>query len=522
MKLLKSLIISIILSIIIVNVSAKNGSGKPLFDYVQSYDSHYDWNLKATYKLNNATYHVLSLVSQKWLSNEDTNNSIWKHWLTICIPDSYDKKKGIDTAFLFIDGKNNNATVPGIELISPYSSNVCIKSNAITADLTQIPNQPITFNKEGLPRIEDAFLGYTFRAFLNDSRDPTVLGYLPMVKAAVRAMDAVQEFGKTKTGGYKIKDFVVSGLSKRGWATWLTGAVEKRVKAIIPVVMPIPNMVNNIGQQMEAYGDWSFALADYVAAGVPEYLYTSLMTKLANIVDPLVYFKQLTMPKLVVLTTGDEFFLSDSTKYFWSQLKGDNYLRIVPNTNHYILNGVDQVVNSMSTFFDYVTSSSSKDIPSYSWSIDYSADNNTGTISLSLDKKSVLPVSVVVYSGTTISATKRDFRMFTCSLPTCYQPIPWIPTVLSPQPSSNKNSGTIYKVTISKPAAGWTGFFIEATFATPLGKKSQFTSEIAIVPNKLPFPKCGDACKVGVSNIEDDHNDSHTHYDNYFDYDCDN
>ncbi|KAK5580177.1 hypothetical protein RB653_000190 [Dictyostelium firmibasis] len=521
MKFFQLLLISIVLSIYAVVVNAKNGSGKPLFDYVQAYDPHYNWNLKASYHLNNATFHVLSLTTQKWLSNQDTDNSIWKHWLTICIPDGYNKKSGINSAFLFIDGKNNNSTVPGTELISPYSSKVCIQSNAITADLTQIPNQPITFKKEGIPRIEDAFLGYTFRAFLNDSRDPTVLGYLPMVKAAVRAMDAVQEFGKTRTGNYRIKDFVVSGLSKRGWATWLTGAVDKRVSAIIPVVMPIPNMVGNIGQQMEAYGDWSFALADYVAAGVPDYLYTPLMTKLANIVDPLVYFNYLTMPKLVVLTTGDEFFLSDSTKYFWSQLKGKNFLRIVPNTNHYILNGVDQVVNSMSTFFDYVTSQNS--IPSYSWGIDYSSDNSSGTITLNVDKKSVSSlISVVFYSGTTISATKRDFRMFTCSLPTCYQPIPWIPTLLAPESSSNKDSGSVYKVTISKPASGWTGFFIEASFATSNGKTSKFTSEIAIVPNKLPFPPCGDACKVGKSNIEHAHDNTHTHYDFDFDYDFDN
>lgn len=61
MKLLKSILISIILSIIAISVNARNGSGKPLFDYVQSYDPHYNWDLKATYKLNNATYHVLSL-----------------------------------------------------------------------------------------------------------------------------------------------------------------------------------------------------------------------------------------------------------------------------------------------------------------------------------------------------------------------------------------------------------------------------------------------------------------------------
>jgi hypothetical protein len=44
------------------------------------------------------------------------------------------------------------------------------------------------------------------------------------------AMDATIEFAKQKTGN-TIKKFVVAGASKRGWVTWLTSAVDKRVMA---------------------------------------------------------------------------------------------------------------------------------------------------------------------------------------------------------------------------------------------------------------------------------------------------
>jgi PhoPQ-activated pathogenicity-related protein len=44
------------------------------------------------------------------------------------------------------------------------------------------------------------------------------------------AIDATIEFAKQKTGN-KIKKYVVAGASKRGWVTWLTAAVDKRVIA---------------------------------------------------------------------------------------------------------------------------------------------------------------------------------------------------------------------------------------------------------------------------------------------------
>ena len=57
-----------------------------------------------------------------------------------------------------------------------------------------------------------------------------------MVKAAVRAMDTVTDYVHN-TYGYSIDKFVVSGASKRGWAAWLTAAVDPRVVSVIPIVM---------------------------------------------------------------------------------------------------------------------------------------------------------------------------------------------------------------------------------------------------------------------------------------------
>ena len=53
-----------------------------------------------------------------------------------------------------------------------------------------------------------------------------------MTKAVVRAMDTVEAFMMSEAGGkLKVNEFVVAGGSKRGWTTWMTAAVDKRVIA---------------------------------------------------------------------------------------------------------------------------------------------------------------------------------------------------------------------------------------------------------------------------------------------------
>ena len=63
------------------------------------------------------------------------------------------------------------------------------------------------------------------------------------------------------TGGSSLDYYSVAGASKRGWTTWLVGAVDPtRVVAIIPIVLDAINFVAVEKHQWRSYGGWASAL----------------------------------------------------------------------------------------------------------------------------------------------------------------------------------------------------------------------------------------------------------------------
>ena len=140
--------------------------------------------------------------------------------------------------------------------------------------LQQVPNQPLTFTGDGVPRREDALLAYGWDRFLR-SGDATWLPRLPMTKSVVRAMDTVVDFCATPDGGgLPIDSFVVAGSSKRGWTTWTTAVVDPRVVAIVPMVIDVLNVEESLRHHYRAYGFWSPAISEYVALHIPDWFGT--------------------------------------------------------------------------------------------------------------------------------------------------------------------------------------------------------------------------------------------------------
>jgi len=260
--------------------------------------------------------------------------------------------------------------------------------------------------------------------------------------------------------------------------------VDTRVNAIAPLVMPILHMINVINDMWRSLGLWTFAFKDYVDMNLTADLNAPNFQLLADVIDPIVYMKYLEpIPKYMVFSTGDEFFLPDSPRNFYNDLKGQFNLRMVPNSEHSLAPLDELVINDIGSFILYLMHGDP--IPSLKENLVYS--NTTASITV---YPSQPPTQAKMWKTTTLSKTRRDFRLFVCGSPTCFQPVIWIYETLQP------NSDGSYSVSVSAPSSGWTGFLIELSFQTPYDPDQwfQITSQVVIVPDIYPYPPCGQQC----------------------------
>ena len=233
----------------------------PLDRYVQKRDGVYGWKLVRTIAGQQGLQaHVLELTSQTWRTAQEVDRPVWKHWLTIVQPAQVRHKK----ALLFIGAGSNANRAPSA--MPERAAQMALDTGSVVAELGMVPNQPLRFSDSPeRARVEDDIIAYTrVRHFA--TKDDTWLVRMAMVKSGVRALDAVQEFMRTK--GVAIDQFVVSGASKRGWTAWLVGLTDPRVVALMPMVIDALNSEAITRHHYEAYGFFSSALNDYVEHGL--------------------------------------------------------------------------------------------------------------------------------------------------------------------------------------------------------------------------------------------------------------
>src|SRR5262245_56855569 len=273
--------------------------------YVEAPDPSYKYELVSKTEGKGYTTYILKMTSQTWRSTSEVDCNVWWHWLIMVKPDEVASSKSL----LYISGGNNNSAAPK-DADQPIIQ-IATATKSVVTELRMVPNQPLTFSDDKKPRTEDEMIAYTWDKFLKTGEEMWP-ARLPMTKAAVRAMDTVISFcGGADGGNTKIDGFVVAGGSKRGWTTWTTAAVDKRVVAIVPIVIDLLNVEPSFRHHFAVYGYYAPAVGDYEAMDIMKWQGTPQYRALMKIEEPYEYRQRFTMPKFIINATGDPFFVPD-------------------------------------------------------------------------------------------------------------------------------------------------------------------------------------------------------------------
>ena len=426
--------------------------------YVHAKDPVYGWKLMHSLHGDGVEADVLELTSQTWRTEKDVDRPVWKHWLTIVRPAQVRHNK----ALLFIGGGNNNNPAP--QKISERAAQMARDTGSVIAELGMVPNQPLRFtDTPNRGRVEDDLIAYT-RVKHFATKDDTWLVRLAMVKSGVRALDAIQEFCKQERK-IDIDQFVVSGGSKRGWTTWLVALTDKRVVAIMPMVIDALNSEAVTRHHYEAYGFFSSALSDYVEHGLfPGKIGTPEYQAVLRIEDPYEYRDRLLLPKFLINASGDQFFLPDNSQFYYDKLQGEKHLRYVPNAKHNLADS--DVGESLTAYYQSVLDDAKR--PQFTWK----KSPSDGSLRVEATDK---PQQVNLWQATNPKA--RDFRLDVIGK--AYTSSPLV-----------ESAPGVYEARVAKPATGFTAFFVELVYATDSTKGKyplKFTTEVSVVPDVLPF-----------------------------------
>jgi len=177
--------------LILISLFSAISLANALDDYVYNDDGNYSYSLHSTKNQYVYMYYVLDMTSQKWLTTAEVNKTLWQHWVHVIIPSSVTT----DKALLFISGGSNSST-PESDVDTLLGA-VAFQTHSVVVYLETIPNEPLTFTDETQSRTEDEIIAYSWDKFLT-TLDPNWIAQLPMTKAAVKAMDTVENFCATK------------------------------------------------------------------------------------------------------------------------------------------------------------------------------------------------------------------------------------------------------------------------------------------------------------------------------------
>ena len=426
-------------------------------DYIESTKNEFSYDIQEVIYEENWTGYHIKMISGEWLDSKKVDQVEWWHYVDIIIP----KQTTSSTGIMFIDGGEKSDDYFRLDAQSVGNS---IKTESVIVNVSNIPFQPLNFlSSEQDSFEEDDLIAFAWNKFLKQGakqKDVEWLPRFPMTRAIVRAMDLAQEI--VLQNDIVVKDFVVSGASKRGWTAWTTSAVDSRVKAVVPMVIDMLNLVPSFENHYRSYGEFSPAVQEYVNYNIQDWLGTEEFKVLMSYIEPFSFIDKFTMPKYIINAGSDEFFSTDSWRFYYDKLPGEKIIRYVPNKNH-SLDGRYLTEDLVSYFYRVINDI---EIPSLSWNL---SDNK---LIAELDYDGNYDVSV----WTAKNDNGRDFRL-------------WEEGELWEETSIGKLANNKYELNVSSNLKGYKATMIEFT----IDPKSEFPLIIStgpfVFPEKYPFDK---------------------------------
>ncbi|MCA8995835.1 MAG: hypothetical protein KDA80_02590 [Planctomycetaceae bacterium] len=322
-----------------------------LFRYVKKNQPEFGWSVRPVHEFDNGKVHPMELVSQVWQGIR------WEHALLVYEPKRIAHPKKM---LLMISGGRTGRWPSEDDMqLGLGLAELC---GARIATLHQVPNQPLLGD-----HVEDDLITETWLKYLETGDENWPLLF-PMVKSAMQAMSALQQFSEQKWN-QPIDGFLVTGASKRGWTSWLTSVVDDRVFATAPIVIDTLNFPVQIQDQWETWGTYSEQIDDYTRKGLvkregePR---SEREERLWRMMDPYTYRSRLMLPKLLIHGSNDPYWLVDAVKNYWPDLQGPKSLLVVPNAGHGLDGGKESALTTLAVFFR--RSANSQNLPQIQWS----------------------------------------------------------------------------------------------------------------------------------------------------------
>lgn len=292
---------------IFMGLVAATAPERALQDYVSRPEAAYSVSRESYFGRDG-----LRVTSQTWQGIE------WTHRVVVVRPRFGGSQ---DTAILEVTGWEPN------EREIRDSQRLADLAGMPVAMLYDIPNQPLY---DGLE--EDDLIAYTGQQFL-DTGDASWPLLMPMVKSVSQTMRALGE----RENGFGFQKFIVTGASKRGWTSYLVGALDdNRVIGIAPRVFDFVGFEQQVEQQQEYWGRLSPMLDSYEGVSLTELNQSERGRALFAMVDPMTFAEKISeKPLMVILGSNDPYWTVNAASLYWYQFDTDEkWVVSVPNAGH--------------------------------------------------------------------------------------------------------------------------------------------------------------------------------------------